>query len=253
MNGRGRLCKGSSVVTNCLLIDTSESGLILIDTGFSRDDTGDVKRIPLGLRVFFRPNMCIDETAYLQIQKYGYDVRDVRNVVFTHLDVDHANGLSDFPWAKGHCSSKEYRSAISKTGIKSKIRYKGNAIKNHKLWEFYDCFNEGIDGLNIKGQRIKGLNEDIYMVPLSGHSSGNCAIAVKGKDNWILHCGDAYMNHYEISDRENYKNYSGLFQLFIQFSNKKRIESLQRIKQLKLEYKNTIIICSHDKCDSIRC
>lgn len=253
MNGTGRFRKNGSIITNCLLIETTESGLMLVDTGFSRDDVDNIKRIPLGLRIFFKPNMFIEETAYFQIQKYGYDVRDVRNVIFTHLDVDHANGVEDFPWAKGHCSRIEYKYAINKVGIKSKIRYKGSAIKSHKLWEFYDCFDERINELNIKGQRIKGLNEDIYMIPLSGHSSGNCAIAIKGKNDWILHCGDAYMNDCEISEKEDYKSYSGLFQLFIQNSNKKRIESLQKIRQLKIEYKNVKIICSHDKCDNIKC
>jgi glyoxylase-like metal-dependent hydrolase (beta-lactamase superfamily II) len=253
MNGTGRFRKSDSIATNCLLIETSESGLILVDTGFSRDDADNIKRIPLGLRMFFKPNMLIEETAYFQIQKFGYDVRDVRNVIFTHLDVDHANGVEDFPWAKGHCSRIEYNYAINKIGIKSKIRYKGNAIKNHKYWELYDYFDEDIYELNTKGQRIKGIDEDIYIIPLYGHSSGNCAVAVKENKNWILHCGDAYMNENEISHKKNYKSYSGLFQLFIQDSHKKRIESLQKIRQLKLDYKNVKIICSHDKCEHNVC
>jgi glyoxylase-like metal-dependent hydrolase (beta-lactamase superfamily II) len=251
MNGSGRFFRNGCFVTNCLLIETTEAGLILIDTGFSRDDIGEIKRIPFGLRVFFRPKMCIEETAYFQIKKYGYNVRDVRNVIFTHLDVDHANGIADFPWAKGHCSTIEYENAINKIGIKSKMRYKGDTVKNHKMWEFYDSYNERIDGLNIKGQRIKGVNEDIYSILLGGHSSGNCAIAIKENNGWILHSGDAYMNQNEISDKDNYKSYSGLFQLFIQNSNKKRIESLQKIRQLKLEHKNIKIICSHDKLEHI--
>jgi glyoxylase-like metal-dependent hydrolase (beta-lactamase superfamily II) len=33
------------------------------------------------------------------------------------------------------------------------------------------------------------------MIPLPGHTLGHCGIAVRAKDKWLLHAGDAYFFH----------------------------------------------------------
>ena len=66
-------------VTHCLLVDTDRHGL--------------------------------QETAIARIQALGRDPRDVRHIVFTHLDLGHASGLSDFPWATAHAIADERRHA----------------------------------------------------------------------------------------------------------------------------------------------
>lgn len=52
-----------------------------------------------------------EETAARQIVRLGYTVEDVRHIVLTHLNLDHAGGLRDFPGAQVHLFRREYEAA----------------------------------------------------------------------------------------------------------------------------------------------
>src|SRR5437667_742951 len=78
-------------------------GLVLVDTGFGRRAAEDPSTFPgrvttafLGLRIGAR------ETAARQLEVMGHAAGDVRDIVLTHLHVDHAGGLEDFPAATVH-------------------------------------------------------------------------------------------------------------------------------------------------------
>ena len=52
-----------------------------------------------------------------QIQRLGFDPRDVRDIVLTHLDFDHAGGLCDFPEARVHLLGAELAGARKRTSF----------------------------------------------------------------------------------------------------------------------------------------
>jgi len=93
-------------ITYCLLVE-SDDGLVLVDTGFGRQDYTEPSRL---MRFFFYwtgvPRK-IEETAAFQVQELGYQLSDVRHIVLTHLHLDHAGGLRDFPRAKVHIYREE--------------------------------------------------------------------------------------------------------------------------------------------------
>jgi glyoxylase-like metal-dependent hydrolase (beta-lactamase superfamily II) len=69
MDGRTQsLVRHGELACHCLLLETS-AGLVLVDTGFGSRDVHDPQP------------------------------RDVRHIVLTHLDFDHAGGRDDFPGA----------------------------------------------------------------------------------------------------------------------------------------------------------
>ena len=49
-----------------------------------------------------------------QVEALGYSARDVRHIVVTHLDPDHAGGLSDFPDAEVHIFRAEHKAAMER-------------------------------------------------------------------------------------------------------------------------------------------
>lgn len=99
------------LVSHCLLIETPSS-LVLVDTGFGLDCVRAPDEIlGVGGRIL-RPVLDENETALRQVEGLGFDATDVRHIVLTHMDLDHAGGLADFPWATVHVHGPEFRAAM---------------------------------------------------------------------------------------------------------------------------------------------
>jgi glyoxylase-like metal-dependent hydrolase (beta-lactamase superfamily II) len=93
----------AQLVCHCLLVETDNSGLVLVDTGFGSRDVED----PYGRLspLFIHTNRIQFDhrhTALEQVRRHGFSPRDVRHIVLTHLDFDRAGGLEDFPEATVH-------------------------------------------------------------------------------------------------------------------------------------------------------
>lgn len=83
------------LVGHSLLVATDSSGLVLIDTGLGLADVADKTRLGKGYVWFNRPRLDPADTAIRQIQALGLRPEDVRHIVLTHLDVDHAGGMAE--------------------------------------------------------------------------------------------------------------------------------------------------------------
>ncbi len=52
-----------------------------------------------------------------QISNYELKTEDIRHIVLTHLHLDHAGGLADFPQAQVHVHHKELETANKRQGL----------------------------------------------------------------------------------------------------------------------------------------
>ncbi len=112
------------LVCHCLLVET-EQGLVLIDTGFGLGDieTPTSRLSPLFIQVN-RIQFDRKYTALHQIEQLGFEANDVRHIVLTHLDFDHAGGLEDFPEATVHVMQAEIEAAQERRGFIASRRYR---------------------------------------------------------------------------------------------------------------------------------
>src|SRR3954471_1150500 len=85
------------MVAQCLLVETERDGLVLVDSGFGTRDLAGHTGISRMFRTLVRPTLDPAEPAVAQVAALGFDPADVRHVVVTHLDLDHAGGIADFP------------------------------------------------------------------------------------------------------------------------------------------------------------
>lgn len=183
------------LVVHCLLIETDD-GLVLVDSGFGVRD-----RIrPPSLQRFFmalsRSSRDLDETALHQVIRLGYAREDVRHIVQTHLHLDHAGGLPDFPQAEVHVHALEHDGAMHPRTFSEHYYQPAHWAHGPKwvphTWQGEQWF--GFDAIRV----LAGVSPAIWLIHLPGHTRGHCAVAVRTPDGWLLHCGDAYISHGDI-------------------------------------------------------
>lgn len=187
-------------VVYCLLVETGEK-LVLIDTGFGTRDYSQ----PSPKMNFFLNWMGVprdpEETALRQVQQLGYRPEDIKDIIQTHLHIDHAGGLADFPWAKIHVYQKEYQAILHPRGL-MEFAY----VKDHWAHDPKWVIHEGplVDWYGLKGIPVLETAEaDFLLLPLPGHTRGHCGVAIGKPGNWLLHCGDAASPFHAGSDLHN--------------------------------------------------
>lgn len=252
----GRLFDGMSdsslahLVCHCLLVE-SDRGLILVDTGFG---TRDVAQPGRRLSGFFRglnnPQLRPDETAVAQVRRLGFRPEDVRHILITHLDFDHAGGIEDFPHATIHITAREKEVADQQRGgaFVGSRRYRPlqwDEVEDWRLypmgggepWFGFDCVRD-----------LQGLPPEILLIPLAGHTWGHAGVAIDIGQDWLFYAGDAYFYRGEIG-AERYDCPPGLrgYQAMMEVDRAARLHNLQRIRDLSLNRAAAVrIFCAHD-------
>jgi glyoxylase-like metal-dependent hydrolase (beta-lactamase superfamily II) len=235
------------LVCHCLLVET-EQGLVLIDTGFGqRDLEAPYSRLsPFFIQV---NNIQFDRkyTALHQLEQLGFSANDVRHIVVTHLDFDHAGGLEDFPEATVHVMQAEIEATQSRRGFIASRRYRPNQWDEVKSWKYYSAGGEPWFGFEAV-RNLEGLPPEILMIPLVGHTRGHAGIAIDTPQGWLLHAGDAYFYRHEMGSPQR-RCTPGLraYQWMMEVDRQARIYNQQRLHALSLDRsKDVRLFCSHD-------
>lgn len=247
MDDRSHGLRGRLTCT-CLLVETRE-GLVLCDTGLGTRDVDDPKgrlsRFFLGL---VKPELRHEMTAVRQVEQLGFDPRDVRDVVLTHLDFDHAGGLDDFPWARVHMLGDERDAAVAQKTMLDRMRFRPQQWSTRGHWRTYPAGGGepwfGFDAV----RSLEGVMDEVIMVPLIGHTFGHAGIAVRRADDWLLLAGDAYFFHAEM-DPERPRCTPGLrfYQWMMEKDRGRRLHNQLRLRQLRSESSGQVeVMCSHD-------
>lgn len=234
----------ANIVCHCLLVET-DRGLVLIDTGLGvQDYLHTKKRLGKLINRFGAIQSDLKLSAISQIQQLGYKPTDVKHILVSHLDFDHAGGISDFPNATIHILSSEFNAA-QKISALNKLRYRPNQFKDHRYWNFLEPKN-GENWFNFS--RVQGFDlfeNEILMIPLHGHTEGHCGIAIKNGNGWLFFCGDAYYSHLEL-DPKNKLPILERTEKILAANNSLRMKSLADIQTLAATESSIKIICAHD-------
>lgn len=168
----------------CFLAETNQ-GPVLVDTGFGTRDYLSPNRSMNFFLGMMRAPRDVNETAFYQIQRLGYKPEDVKHIIQTHLHLDHAGGLADFPHAQIHVMKAEH-----------------DHVMSHRSWEYHPEHwahgpnwvlheTKGDQWYSFDALKLEGFEPEIWLVPLTGHTPGHAAVAVKRDQAWVLHGGDA--------------------------------------------------------------
>jgi glyoxylase-like metal-dependent hydrolase (beta-lactamase superfamily II) len=225
-----------------------EDQLVLIDTGFGLRDVADP---PSRLSKFFlfllKPEFREEMTAIRQIQRLGYDPREVRNIVLTHLDFDHAGGLDDFPHATVHLLAAERRLAAQRRTLLDRMRYRPQQWSTQGHWRTYE-YGMGEGWFGFESVRdLAGVPPEILMVPLIGHTFGHAGVAIRRADGWMLQAGDAYFYHQEMDAQPRCTPGLRFYQWMMEKDRHDRLGNQARLRRLCQEKRGEVrVFCAHD-------
>ena len=197
VNGTGGLFEPARMVCHCWLIE-GPGGLVLVDTGIGLEDVADVRgRLGGWFQAIVRPRRDPAATAAAQVEALGFRREDVRHIVPTHLDLDHAGGLPDFPHAEVHVMRAEHDAALAPRTQMERRRYRPAHFAHGPRWRIHEVAGERWNGF----ERVRALgdgDDEVLLIPLAGHTRGHVAVAARGPRGWQLHAGDAYFFHGEV-------------------------------------------------------
>jgi glyoxylase-like metal-dependent hydrolase (beta-lactamase superfamily II) len=236
VNHRGHM------VCHCLLIE-SRNGLIVVDTALGSDDLADpARRLGRGF-MLVGPQLLPDRTIAAQVMQRGFRVEDVRHVVLTHLDVDHAGGIGDFPQAEVHASGTEIDAALSPRTLIERERYRSAQWAHGPRWVRHPDAGERWNG--FEAVRCIADDPDLLLVPLFGHTRGHCGVAVRTAEGWLLHAGDAYFHQREMGDPPRCSPGLAAFQRLVATDNAARLHNQGRLRDLA-RGGLVKVFCAHD-------
>lgn len=210
-------------------------GLIGIDTG----STTRVRVSRVQHRLMSVPPLPVIEPGEeidSQMGAKGLRTEDVRRVVLTHLDWDHAGGIEHFPDAEILVHRPEHEYATSK--LMGKWRYQT------KLWpEWFDptLYDLGPEPYG-PFPASKPLTEDgdVRLVPIPGHTIGQVGVIVQADGHALFFAADHVL-------RQDWfvENYAAGDLLGLAFFPKLAPETSRRIHRLA-EETPTVFLPSHD-------
>ncbi|MGI9020225.1 MAG: MBL fold metallo-hydrolase [Solirubrobacterales bacterium] len=238
----------TDIICHSLLIEASDQ-LVLVETGFGTDDAAHpYRRLGVPFNLALRPKPRHEETAIERVRALGLDPADVRHIAVTHLDLDHAGGLPDFPDAEVHVFGPEQRAALAPK-LRERSRYRPSHFAHGPKWVPYESGGDswfGFESVRV----MEGVGAEIALIPLEGHSRGHCAIALRDGEGWLLHCGDAYFHHDEIADPPSCPPALRAFQVAMASDNGERKRNAGRLRDLAREHGAEVrLLCAHDPHD----
>jgi glyoxylase-like metal-dependent hydrolase (beta-lactamase superfamily II) len=172
----------------CLLAETNR-GLLLVDTGLGLHDYASPSRRTRDFMTVMRAVRDPDLAAVRQVARLGCKPEDVRDIVLTHLHLDHAGGLPDFPGAQVHVYRQEYEALQRPRKLLEIAGYDRADFAHGPQWSLHELQDE--KWYDFDAVRLPGIEPEVWMIPLPGHTSGHCGVALRSGPGWVFFCGDA--------------------------------------------------------------
>jgi N-acyl homoserine lactone hydrolase len=174
------------------LIRHPSAGAILVDTGLHPSIASDPKENfgSLGAR-FGKPTLAPGEDVPSQLRKRGLEPSEIPIVVMTHLHMDHASAISEFPNSTFVVSEAEWRFAAA--GPNPALNgYRRSHFDYAFEYRSVDFNRDNIDSYASFGRTFDLFGDGtIRLAFLPGHSPGHMAVIARLAKRDFVIGGDA--------------------------------------------------------------
>ena len=207
------------------LVRHPTAGLTLIDTGLhpsiASEPTANLGRLAAS---FTDPTMGPGEDVASQLRTRGVEAGEIRQVVLTHLHVDHASAISEFPDAVFVVARDEWEDAT--TGLLPILRYYRRQQFDYAFdFRTVDYSSDAINSFSTFGRSFDLFGDgSVVLVSTPGHSAGHQSVVLRLADRPMVVAGDAIFLEGQLEpgaslaartrDRHNYERSIREMQLF---------------------------------------
>ncbi len=172
-------------------------GLVLFDTGFGSAFIDQVNAwwfnrfMQVFLPYRFQPDT---ESATTQLKAIGYQPEDVTHLILSHMHLDHAGGILDFPKAKTLISQEEWDHA---QGSRVTTRLRGYLKEQYqditarvKIIDYPPASDKNLDPFDRAYDVFS--DDSLLIIPTPGHTPGHQSLQIKlASGKKVLLTGDA--------------------------------------------------------------
>jgi len=251
VNGSGPWFGRARLVCHVLVVETAR-GVVVVDTGLGTGDLATPSRLGARWVRQVAPRLDPAEPVVAQLPSLGLSAADVTDIVLTHLDVDHAGGIADFPRARIHVHVREHEAATHALGTRAANRYIAAHWQHGPAWALFGDGGErwfGFEGVRA----LRDGDPDILLIPLHGHTRGHTGVAVRTSDTWLLHAGDSYFFHGQIQTPPTAPFVLRMFQRRSDVDRAARIANQERLRELVAHHGDQVTaFCAHDAVELAR-
>jgi N-acyl homoserine lactone hydrolase len=174
------------------LVEHPGAGPFLIDTGFHSSVAVDRKKNlgRLNARAFNVTEMEQSQAVAAQLRAKGIDHRQLGLVIMTHLHVDHASAIADFPEATFLLSRREWEAATEPRGaVRGYVRRQFDHAFDYRLLDFDSAES---DSFATFGRSFDVFGDgSVRLVYTPGHTHGHLSVVLRLRGREALVAGDA--------------------------------------------------------------
>jgi glyoxylase-like metal-dependent hydrolase (beta-lactamase superfamily II) len=226
-----------TVPVPAFLVEHPGAGRILIDTGF-HPSVAAAPRANLGwLSQFtFRGiEMKPDQAVPAQLRARGIEPDQVKVVVMTHMHIDHASAVSEFPGSTFVVSAAEWAAASEHGQFHGYVKRQFDHGFDWRLLDFEGADTESFSGF-ARSFDLFG-DGSVRAVYTPGHTLGHLSVVLRTERGEVLVAGDAIYLRRTLDD--NHLPYRTADEHLFR-------RSLREIRQYATETPEALIVPGHD-------
>ncbi len=179
------------------LVEHPSAGALVIDTGLHPSCANDVSgNMGRAARFVYLPRMEHDQALRVQLPARGVELADVRVVIMTHLHVDHASAVSEFPGATFLVDRREWAAAAA-GGFRD--GYHHRQFDHAFDWRSVDYESEPVESFAGFARSFDVFGDgSVRLVSTPGHTPGHQSVVLRCAHGEVLVVGDAAYTEAEL-------------------------------------------------------
>lgn len=172
------------------LVEHPGAGPILIDTGLHQSCANDVAgNMGRAGKLLYEIRMDHDQAVRFQLPDRGVEPTDIRVVIMTHLHIDHASAVSDFPQATFLVDGREWSAAAEGGALEG---YHTRQFDHAFDWRALDYASDAVESFSGFAQSLDVFGDgSVRLLSTPGHTQGHQSVVLRTSAGEVLLTADA--------------------------------------------------------------